>query len=275
MLFLGNYVKIKNYTRYEGKIGKIKGYDGFKYYKIELLDLKIEISCMENQLEKIPEEIIKKNEIYIEFEDGDKIILRDQDLRLTCYWLSSNIFFKGLYALGKYYPSEEYPEKHNSDYFTQMIINIKKGNRFAAEDIAKIYLYFIEKSIKLKEIVSKIDYIVMMPTTRDSNHVKLWGEIICKKLKKEDISDFVQISPEKRDSLKYYKKKLAKERTRIIRNAFKISKTEEDLPSLKEKKCLILDDICTTGNKINELSNTLADEGVNEVYAFVIGKTKY
>ena len=63
MLFLGNYVKIKNYTRYEGKIGKIKGYDGFKYYKIELLDLKIEISCIENQLEKIPEEIIKKNEI--------------------------------------------------------------------------------------------------------------------------------------------------------------------------------------------------------------------
>ena len=156
-----------------------------------------------------------------------------------------------------------------------MIINIKNGNRSAAEDIAKIFLYFIEKSIKLKEIVSKIDYIVMMPTTRDSNHVKLWGEIICKKLKKEDISDFVQISPEKREPLRYYKKKHAKKRTMIIKNAFKLFRTEEDFPSLKKKKCLILDDICTTGNQINELSNTLADEGVNEVYAFVIGKTKY
>ena len=60
----------------------------------------------------------------------------------------------------------------------------------------------------------------------------------------------------------------------VIEGAFEIKNAQNNLPSLNGKTCLILDDICTTGNHINEFTNTIAKERVKEVHAFVIGKTK-
>ena len=71
--------------------------------------------------------------------------------------------------------------------------------------------------------------------------------------------------------MEYYKSGYGWKRSKIISGAFQI---EDKNLNLKDKSCLIFDDICTTGLQINELSFTLARAGVKEIYAFVIGRTK-
>ena len=46
------------------------------------------------------------------------------------------------------------------------------------------------------------------------------------------------------------------------------------MKDISEKNVIIFDDICTTGNQINAITNLLAEKGVKKVYAFVIGRTK-
>ena len=272
LFFLGNYVRIKDREPYNSQIGKIKAFDG-NFFTIELKNIKKTIYCMESQIEKIPKEFIKKNTIFYKISDENRIELKDQDLKLTCNCLSSNRYLRGLYALGKYYPKGMYEEEFESDYLTRHIIGIKNQNRNSAEEISRIYLYFIKKSKILTRIISIVDYIVFMPNVNFLNHVKYWGDILVKNLKKTDLSNYVYLAPEKKEDIKYYKYKKAWERAKIINGAFNIKKSY-DVSKLKGKKCLILDDICTTGYQINELTNTLANKGIKEVYAFVIGKTK-
>lgn len=272
MFFLGNYVRIRNKERYNNQIGKIKGFDG-NFYTIELKNIKKTIYCMENEIEKISVEDIEKNKIFLKLSEEYRFELKDQDLKLTCNCLSSNRYLRGLYALGKYYPRGMYEEKFENDYFTRHIISIKNQNRHSAEEISRIYLYFIEKSKILTRIVNIVDFIVFMPNVNFLNHVKYWGDILVKNLQKTDLSNYVYISPEKIEDIKYYKYKKAWQREKVINGAFNIKKSF-DATKLKGKNCLILDDICTTGYQINELTNTLADKGIKEVYAFVIGKTK-
>ena len=272
MFFQGDHIKIKNKDHYEGKFGKIVGYDGVKYYTIELSSIKKKILCLEDQIEKISEDIIKKKEKKITLYNGTTLNIKDQDLRLTCDCLKSNKYFKGLYALGKYYSSEYYPEKHGTDFFTQEILKIKNFDKYAAKNISDIILFYINKSDILKKIINMIDFIVMMPSAKYKNHVELWAENLCKKLNKRNLSEFIFLNKNKLRLLKYYKYKKQWERSKIMEDAFIIY---SNFPKVEGKKCLILDDICTTGNQINALTNLLVNEGVLEVYALVIGRTKF
>ena len=273
MLIVGDYVRIKNREEYNGQIGKLKGYTGL-VYKIELKTVKKIIYCEESEIEKISEDDIEEEKIFYNFSDGDKLELRDQDLRTTCDCLTSNRYFRGLYTLGKYYPKWSYEEEFRQDYFSQQIMRIKSRNSDSAKEISKIYLYFIEKSEILRKIVEKVKYIVPMPNINYPNHVKYWGDILIKKLQKIDLSDYFYVSPEKKKDLSYYKSKQAWQREKIINGAYNINKAKGNFPSLHNESCLILDDICTTGNQINELTNTLVKENIKETFAFVIGRTK-
>ena len=117
-----------------------------------------------------------------------------------------------------------------------------------------------------------IDFIVMMPSANYKNHVKLWAEYLCKKLNKRNLSEFIFLNKNKLRLLKNYKYKKQWQRSKIIEDAFIVY---SNFPKVEGKKCLILDDICTTGNQINALTNLLVNEGVSEVYALVIGRTKF
>ena len=270
LILSGDYVRIlKGY--YEGEIGIVKSFDGFAY-SIKLLKKSLEVKIPENELKKITKETLEEHLIKISFDDGIQIILKDADLRYNCNCLKNNFCFKGLFALGKYYSKEEYPDKYNNDYFTQQILRIKNFNKNAIEDIAKIYIYFINHSKILKDIVDKVDCICFMPNINYKNHVEQWGRILCEKLDIPDISNNIYIKEDKKDELRYYKYKKARERYKIINGAFQIKKNSLNL---EEKTCLILDDICTTGLQINELTDTLVEVGIKEIYAFVIGRTKY
>jgi len=177
---------------YRGEIGIVKSFDGSSYI-IKLLKKALEIKLEENEFKKVPKDEIEKEKIKISFSDGTEIYLKDRDLRYTSDYLKNNYKFRGLYALGKYYSKEEYPEKYETDYFTQQVLIIKNFNRTAAEEIAKIYNYFIYQSKILKEIVNNIDYVFFMPSINYKNHVELWGSILCEKIGIQEVSNILII----------------------------------------------------------------------------------
>ncbi len=269
MILVGDYVRILR-GNYKEEIGIVKGFVSSRY-KIKLLNKSLEVRIPEHELEKISKEKIKESIIKIRFDDGTEEILKDKDLHYKCKCLNNNRF-RGLYALGKYYPKKVYPEKHNRDYFTQQILKIKNFNKNSAQEIAHIYASFINQSELLKDIINKIKYICFMPSINYRNHVGLWGSYLCESFGIQEISDIITIPPDKEEDLKYYKYKSFQERQKIISGAYII---HENNINFKEKNCLILDDICTTGLQINELSFILSKAGIEEIYAFVIGRTKY
>ncbi len=271
----GDRVIIQTQSNYDGEIGKIVGYDGYKYFEIELLSIKKTINCLEKEIEIAPAEYIRKYELEINLDNNKILKLKAQNLKPSIEALRDNQVFKGLYALGKYYSLRDYPEKHKNDFLSQKIIELKSLNKKAGQEIAEIYLSFIEDLAELKRITDKIDYIVMMPTTKETNHVSLWGDKICEALNKENLTKFIYINPEKVGYLKDYVHKDLWGRKLTAKGAFRIDKDKPSFPLLTNKTCLILDDVCTTGNQINALTNLLAEEGIREVYAFVIGKTKF
>lgn len=256
---------------YKGEVGRVKGFDGFRFV-IKLKNKALEVKIPENELEKISKEQVKKSQIKIIFRDNTVGILEDKDFRYISDSLKTNMHFKGLFALGKYYSKKKFPNEHNSDYLSQQILGIKNFRAPAAQEIAIIYKRFILESEILQKVVSKIDHICFMPNINYNNHVKQWGNILCECLSIQDISYIIKIPDHKKDGLRYYKYKSPWSRQKIISGAFFIS---ENSLNLKDTTCLILDDICTTGLQINELTNTLVRTGVKEVYAFVIGRTKY
>jgi len=269
MILPGDHIRILE-GLYEGEIGIIKSFDGLRF-RIKLSKKELEIKVEENGFEVLTENEIEGEIIKIGFDDGTEMNLKDSDLRFTSNSLKRNIYVKGLYALGKYYSKEEYPSEFYSDYFTQQILKIKDFNRNSAEEIAKIYLNFINQSKILQEIVKKIDYICFMPNLNHKNHVEQWGSVLCEKLGILDISYIIRIQKQKRNVLRNYKFKYSSDRYRSINGAFQIINNKLNL---KNKICLILDDVCTTGWQINEITNTLAMAGVKEIYAFVIGRAK-
>ncbi len=270
MILAGDYVRIL-IGSYEGELGEVKSFNGIKYI-IKLLKKEIEVKLSEDEFKLIPKEEIEEKAIKVSCSDGSEKIIKDKDLRYGCNCLKNNRSFKGLYALGKYYAKNEYPDEYYSDYFTQQILKIKNFNRSAAQDISKIYKAFIKKSIKIKEIVASVDYICFMPSINNRNHIEQWGREICEFLSIQDISYIIRIPRNKKGKMKYYKLKLASERFKIINGAFQIKPNKLNLNG---KVCLILDDVCTTGLQINELTNTLVNEGAKEIYALVIGRAKY
>ena len=270
MVLPRDYVRIlKGF--YKGEVGRVKGFDGFRFV-IKLNNKALEVKIPENEFEKISEEQLKKSLIKINFRDNTVGILEDKDFRYTSDYLKTNMHFKGLFALGKYYSKKNFPNEHNSDYLSQQILGIKNFRASAAQEVAIIYKRFIKESEILQKVVSKIDHICFMPNVNYKNHVKQWGNLLCDYLSIQDISYIIKIPDQKKVGLRYYKYKPTWERQKIINGVFFIN---ENRLNLKNNTCLILDDICTTGLQINELTNALVKTGVKEVYAFVIGRTKY
>ena len=151
-LLQGDRVKIKKNSSYTGEIGKIVGYDGFMYYKIELMSIKKIIKCLETEIEKATDDDIKKYIVEVSLDVNKILKLKVQNLKPSIDSLKDNQVLKGLYALGKYYSLQNYPEKHKSDYFSQKIIELKSMNKHAAKKIAEIFLNFIKRAEELKTI---------------------------------------------------------------------------------------------------------------------------
>lgn len=271
-LIVGDYVKIKNNKFHAGEIGKLEGYDGFMYYKVKLLKTDQIVECALDEIEKIDDlEETESSFYFFQINEEVDLKLKNRNLKYKCEVLESNPFLHGLYALGKYYSYSNFPELHEKSYLSQLIIKLKNFDEKSAKEVFKIFIYYMDHFSDLKNLIDSVHYTIMMPTLNPYNHVAVWGSWLTEHLHKQDISKFIQINPNRRDDLQYYKKKNPYTRSKIMDNAFLF---QGDNKLLQEKNVLILDDICTTGNQINAMTNLLAENGVKKVIALVIGRTK-
>ena len=279
----GDHVKIKKEINEFGKV--IRYYPSYEIYSVKLLNRNITMNCRLEELEKIilRNKYIEKPTI-LEKQLDKKMVESDlkligkffnQNLKKSFNYLKDNESLRAIHALGYYYPKWRYPENYESDFYTKQVIKLKRDSipSMEKEDIGRkiaiIFLNFINESEILRSVINKIDYIFMVPTQNYFNHVKYWGDILCDRLNEIDLSETLSLQK----NIKYYKRSSGEERKKKVRGAFKLDTSHNSFRSLRNRNCLLLDDICTTGNQINEITNLLSKYGTNEVYAFVIGKT--
>ncbi len=140
----------------------------------------------------------------------------------------------------------------------------------------KAYLYktfsqIILNNTNIINFIKNYDIIIPVPihkkrfNTRGYNQSELLAKEISKKLKDVDFRNDVLIKIKDNTAQSTLNKK---ERILNVKGAYRI-KNEK---FIKEKTVLLIDDIYTTGNTVNECSKVLMENGAKEIGIFTISK---
>ena len=128
--------------------------------------------------------------------------------------------------------------------------------------IYKTIEYFLKNNKKKLEKLKKYDIIIVVPLSWKRRLQRGYNQ---SQLVAETISNILQIKVESK--ILYKTKNIVpqstlnkKERKENIKGAFKIRNIEK----IKNKKILIIDDIYTTGNTLNECSKMLIENGIQK-----------
>lgn len=128
--------------------------------------------------------------------------------------------------------------------------------------IYKTIEYFLQNNKKYLEKLKKYDIIIVVPLSWKRRLQRGYNQ---SQLVAETISNILQIKVESK--ILYKTKNIVpqstlnkKERKENIKGAFKIRNIEK----IKNKKILIIDDIYTTGNTLNECSKMLIENGIQK-----------
>lgn len=198
MFIEGDYVKIKNREVHNGEYGKIIGYDGGVFYKIQLIKIKKTISCEENQIEKVSSEHIKAKEEFkttSEFQD----LIHDFEIKIEYQEISQSAN-KKLNEFQKKYPFKEKPheiDKLKAEDLYKLDVN-EYGDFFhwivhELKDHGKIDFYpqvYIEASKNLEEfkdlLYTAVDPEITLAEKVDAQWEKISGmgsdKILAKKI---------------------------------------------------------------------------------------------
>lgn len=153
-------------------------------------------------------------------------------------------------------------------YLSSMLRDFKFGeNKYIGEVFIKV---LEEEIIKNKELFESFDYITYVPLhkERQKNRGFNQSEIITK-----NICDLLNLNYDKNIIIKTKNNKPQStvelsEKKKNVKNVFIVNR---DI-FLKNKRILVIDDIFTTGNTINECAKVLKEAGVREVFAFTVMK---
>lgn len=151
----------------------------------------------------------------------------------------------------------------------------KKIHKFKFKENSYLYKFFIEESLKNKEIyesLKKFDLITFVPMTkykeklRGYNQSYLLAKELGKRLEIEDKELLIKSKENKRQgSLSEI------QRQENVKNVFEFDKSF----NIKGKNIILVDDIITTGATIRSCSKALKDNGAGKILAFAIAKTEY
>ncbi len=155
-------------------------------------------------------------------------------------------------------------------FFMELLSNFKFGyNKNVANSYIKIIKPYLQKN---KNYFDDFDIITSVPLHplrekyRGFNQSKLLGELICITLNKQYYNDVllkIVNTPPQTTVEKHNRKK-------NVENAFVVN---VDKYKVKDKKILLIDDIYTTGNTIEECAKTLILQGAEAVSAFTLLKS--
>lgn len=149
----------------------------------------------------------------------------------------------------------------------KIILNYKFHNKsFFCNFFAKLLL----NCKKTYGFFSFYDIIIPVPMEKEKmlqrgyNQAELITNIICKNTKILNGNSFIK----KIKKTKIQSSLNLNQRKENIKNAFYVN----DKNALKGKKIIIFDDICTTGNTVNEISRILKMSGAREILVIVLAK---
>ncbi len=156
-----------------------------------------------------------------------------------------------------------------NDFNKVLLSNLKFGyDRNVANSFIKIIEPYLEKN---KHYFNDFDIITSVPLHnlrkryRGFNQSELLGEQICIILNKQYYNDVLikTVNTPPQTTVEKHK------RQKNIENAFVVN----SIYNIKGKKILLIDDIFTSGNTIEECARTLILQGVGEVSAFTLLKS--
>ena len=153
------------------------------------------------------------------------------------------------------------------DYIRKLILDFKFFNKFY---LGKVFSKIILKNEKICGKMKFYDIIIPVPMhkikklERGYNQTEILSEDLAKNLNVlYNKNILVKVVNNKRQS-----SLSEKERHKNIKNVFKIKNSDK----IKNKKIILVDDICTTSATLEECSKVLKVAGAKEILALVIAK---
>ncbi len=154
-----------------------------------------------------------------------------------------------------------------NQYFGRMLRNYKFGQN---KHIGKVFIKIIEDELlENREFFESFDYITYIPVhkvrlkSRGFNQSQVLTKYICEKLNIGYYNILIKtrnIQPQS-----------TVDREMKIENVKNVFSTNEEI-DLENKKVLVIDDIFTSGNTVNECAKTLRNSGCGQVCSFTIFK---
>ena len=162
-----------------------------------------------------------------------------------------------------YSKKQNFSEQYYLFQYKNLIRNLILQIKFQRKPyIYKTIEYFLQNNKKYLEKLKKYDIIIVVPLSWKRRLQRGYNQ---SQLVAETISNILQIKVESK--ILYKTKNIVpqstlnkKERKENIKGAFKIRNIEK----IKNKKILIIDDIYTTGNTLNECSKMLIENGIQK-----------
>ena len=162
-----------------------------------------------------------------------------------------------------YSKKQNFSEQYYLFQYKNLIRNLILQIKFQRKPyIYKTIEYFLKNNKKKLEKLKKYDIIIVVPLSWKRRLQRGYNQ---SQLVAETISNILQIKVESK--ILYKTKNIVpqstlnkKERKENIKGAFKIRNIEK----IKNKKILIIDDIYTTGNTLNECSKMLIENGIQK-----------
>ncbi len=136
--------------------------------------------------------------------------------------------------------------------------------------IYRTFVNFLKNSEKMYVQIKKYDIIIPVPISKKRLKQRGYNQsaIISKNIAKNfNLEHNDRILTKIRDN-KMQSSLDKEDREKNVRDVYSVTKTEK----IKGKKILLIDDIFTTGNTVNECSRVLKNAGATEVGIFTIAK---
>ena len=139
------------------------------------------------------------------------------------------------------------------------------------------------KVLKNDEVLSKVEALIPVPLYPVVRRARGYNQ---SEILAQEVSNWTEIpkltnvlfqtrptKPQKSFALEKFSYEERREKRKLnIENAFRVGSSSRSSFDIKDKKLLLIDDVCTTGATLDECAKELYKAGANEIYALVVAR---